>query len=294
MTIAQAVSLFSLCIPAALAGSLKGGVSVEKEGLVNKVGGRSLQGSSSKSGKGGKGGGSAGASNAVTLTFTTNQRYHHFGNWFFMVHDPAVVPPIFTPGGVPIFELNAMCEFGNPAPIAELFGNLEAGVASAEPVLAVLFGSAWATTAVDVSDPLFGINTLDIPVDIPDGHVVTAIAMIANSNDGCIFLNGVEVEDGGSYDMIEVDVGTELNDETCDTIGGCLDFGNLVGATAGSPLCPCGPAGNGVPEVAGEGFMARHTGVGVRNNNLFLDLDWRTPMVSVTATFQSEVTTSIS
>lgn len=289
MTIAQAVSLFSLCIPAALAGSLKGGVSVEKEGLVNKAGGRSLQGKGKS-----KGGGSAGASNAVTLTFTTNQRYHHFGNWFFMVHDPAVVPPIFTPGGVPIFELNAMCEFGDPGPIAEHFRKLEVGVASAEPVLAVLFGSAWATTAVDVSDPLFGINTLDIPVDIPDGHVVTAIAMIANSNDGCIFLNGVEVEDGGSYDMIEVDVGTELNAETCETIGGCLTFGLLEGAMEGSPLCPCATRGNEAVEVAGEGFMARHTGVGVRNNNLFLDLDWRTPMVSVTATFQSEVTTSIS
>lgn len=290
MTIAQAVSLFSLCIPAALAGSLKGGVSVEKEGLVNKAGGRSLQGK----GKGGGGKGGAGASNAVTLTFTTNQRYHHFGNWFFMVHDPDVVPPIYTPGGVPIFELNAMCEFGDPAPISARFGALEDGVASSEPVGAVLFGSAWANTLVDVSDPLFGINTLDIPVDIPDGHVVTAIAMIANSNDGCIFLNGVEVEDGGSYDMIEVDVGTELNDETCETIGGCLDFGLLDGAMEGSPLCPCATRGNEADEFPGEGFMARHTGVGVRNDNLFLDLDWRTPMVSVTATFQSEVTTSIS
>lgn len=290
MTIAQAVSLFSLCIPAALAGSLKGGVSVEKEGLVNKAGGRSLQGK----GKGGGGKGGAGASNAVTLTFTTNQRYHHFGNWFFMVHDPDVVPPIYTPGGVPIFELNAMCEFGDPAPISALFGEFEDGVASSEPVGAVLFGSAWANTLVDVSDPLFGINTLDIPVDIPDGHVVTAIAMIANSNDGCIFLNGVEVEDGGSYDMIEVDVGTELNAETCETIGGCLDFGLLDGAMEGSPLCPCATRGNEADEFPGEGFMARHTGVGVRNDNLFLDLDWRTPMVSVTATFQSEVTTSIS
>ena len=134
-----------------------------------------------------------------------------------MVHDPDVVPPIYTPGGEPIFELNAMCEFGNPYPISALFGDLKGGVASSEPVGAVLFGSAWATiTEVsDSPDPLFGINTLDIPVDfIPDGHVVTAIAMIANSNDGCIFLNGVEVEDGGSYDMIEVDVGTELNGET--------------------------------------------------------------------------------
>jgi len=289
MTIAQAVSLFSLCIPAALAGSLKGGVSVEKEGLVNKAGGRSLQSKSKGKGKG-KG-------SAVTLTFTTNQRYHHFGNWFFMVHDPDVVPPIYTPGGEPIFELNAMCEFGDPGPISELFGGLEDGVVSSEPVLAVLFGSAWATiTEVsDSPDPLFGINTLDIPVDfIPDGHVVTAIAMIANSNDGCIFLNGVEVEDGGSYDMIEVDVGTELNDETCETIGGCLTFGDLDGAMAGSSLCPCGPRGNEVEEFPGEGFMNAHTGVGVRNDNLFLDLDWRTPMVSVTATFQSEVTTSIS
>jgi hypothetical protein len=288
MTIAQAVSLFSLCIPAALAGSLKGGVSVEKEGLVNKAGGRSLLG------KGGKGGGSAGASNAVTLTFTTNQRYHHFGNWFFMVHDPAVVPPIFTPGGVPIFELNAICEFGDPAPIAELFGNLEAGVASAEPVLAVLFGSAWATTAVDVSDPLFGINTLDISVEVPEDHVVTAIAMIANSNDGCIFLNGADVLNGETHEMIEVDVGTELNAETCETIGGCLTFGLLEGAMEGSSLCPCATRGNEAVEVAGEGFMARHTGVGVRNNNLFLDLDWRTPMVSVTASVSSEVTTSVS
>jgi len=212
-------------------------------------------------------------SSSVTFTLTNLHPYHHFGFWFTMVHDSSV-GPIFTPNMPAVEGLEQLCETGVPDELVAHFSGMP-GVQSAVGTVGALFGEGWAgSNPTGAGDS--NVGTLDIQVEYPGEMLVTIVAMIANSNDGCIILDGVTANGGEEYTFTEVDIGTEANMETCGTIGGC---GQLPGGMG--PLCPCGDEGNSdATQPAGEGFMTAHTGLGKRNGGLLVDSDWRQPMVT--------------
>jgi len=234
-------------------------------------------------------------SESVTFTLTSLHPYHHFGFWFTMVHDSSV-GPLFTPNEAAHPALERLCETGVPDDLVAAFQG-QPGVHSAVGTNGALFGQAWSGT-----DPTGNgdndVGSLDMEVDLPAGGGsnnmrVTIVAMIANSNDGCIFLDGVTPDDGEEYTFTEVDIGTEANFETCETVAGC---GDLPGGeqSPDNPLCPCGTRGNMGVQPVGEGFMTLHTGIGRRNNGLFKDSDWRAPMVrAVVRATTNEITAEI-
>merc|ERR1712127_1183791 len=108
--------------------------------------------------------------------------------------------------------------------------------------------------------------------------------MIANSNDGCIILDGVTANEGDVHTFIEIDGGTEENNEECGFLAGCA---GLPGGDASpdNPICPCGPEGNSdANQPDGEGFMSYHDGLGKANGGLLRDSDWRARMVQAVVT----------
>lgn len=211
---------------------------------------------------------------------TTFHKYHHFGLFFVMVHDDTV-GPLFTPNVQALDGFAFMCEAGDASELVTEFTG-QPGVFSVEQVPAVLFGQQFFFTDQDVSDPLFAIGTLELAIDVPEDYpLVTIVAMIANSNDGCIILDGVNPQPDTTYEFIEIDVGTEANTEACGDIGGCagIDQSNIDN-------CPCedmvSQAVNTGPE--GELFMSYHDGLGGINSALVTS-DWRAHMVAATVSW---------
>lgn len=233
-----------------------------------------------KAGKAGKG--STGVQ--TTFSLTTFHKYHHFGFWFIMVHDDTV-GPIFTPNEAAIAAMEGMCEAGDPTDMVSAFQGTS-GVHSVEGVTGALFGQNW-DGLVTESPGAVGVGSLDITVDVPEDNLVTIIAMIANSNDGCIILDGVSTNNGDVHTFVEIDTGTEANSEECGLIAGCGGIDTAGDPGIDNPNCPCGGQGNEGSQEDGEGFMSHHAGVGIANDGLLRFSDWRAPMVVATVNVQS-------
>lgn len=218
--------------------------------------------------------GKGGKSTPTVFNLTTFHKYHHFGFWFLMVHDETV-GPLYTPNEPAIAAMEPMCEAGDPADL-EIFFEGEPGVFSAEGRVGALFGQNWEGLITE-ADGEFGIGDIQFEFDVPSGALVTIVGMIANSNDGCIILDGVTAEDGDVHFAVEIDAGTEANDEVCGNLAGCagLPFDNALN-------CPCGDQGNTGSQADGEGFMSNHDGLGLQNGGLLAESDWRAPMVVAT------------
>jgi len=197
-----------------------------------------------------------------------------------MVHDDSV-DPLYVPDAPAPPGMESMCESGDPtALVAALTG--VPGVRDVRTVPGALFAQGWENedlSPLAAAGATFGVGSVTVPVDIPSGFRVTVMMMIANSNDGCVILNGENMVPEQTLSMIEIDAGTEQNTESCDNIFGCLG----LPATPTGPLCPCGARGNDVDPGNGEGFMSAHPGILGRNDGILIDSDWRQSMVRVTA-----------
>jgi hypothetical protein len=171
-----------------------------------------------------------------------------------------------------------MCEAGDPTALAAAFDGAP-GVLSVEGRTGALFGQNW-DGLITEQDGVFGIGEIQFEFDVPQGALVTIVAMIANSNDGCIIFDGVTAEEGDLHLSQQIDSGTELNDEICGNLAGC------AGLPSDDALnCPCGPTGNEGAQQDGEGFMTNHDGLGLQNGGLLAESDWRAPMVQATVSW---------
>jgi len=225
--------------------------------------------------------GSASAQESIqSLTFQSLHQYQHYGFFFVMVHDDSI-GPLYVPNAPAPPGMESMCESGDPTALVEAFTDVP-GVRDVRTVPGALFAQGWENedlSPLAAAGATFGVGSVTVPVDIPSGCRVTVMMMIANSNDGCVILNGENMVLEQTVNMIEIDAGTEQNTESCENIFGCLG----LPATPTGPLCPCGARGNEVDPGNGEGFMSAHIGVGKRNNRVMIESDWRHTMVQVTA-----------
>lgn len=235
----------------------------KKSGSIYKKGSRAL------GGKGGK-------VNTVTVTLETFHKYNYFGFFFIMVHDETV-GPLYTPNSPASPGMEQLCETGQPGILIDEFTGAD-GVFSVENSLTFLFGQNFDGQLGVVPTLTFGVGSHDFEIDVPEGYLVSMIAMIANSNDGCIILDGASVNEGDVHTLIEIDVGTEANNEECGFIAGCAPF--LPTSDAFS--CPCGAQSNTGDQPDGEGFMSNHDGLGLQNGGLLAQSDWRASMVTAT------------
>jgi len=270
--LARALSF--VLLPSALAVervSFKGSVNNQK---VVKSDATATQGKSAK-----------GATDTITLTLTSDHSYQHWGAFFGMIHDDSV-GPLFIPNQPASEGLRVECETGSPDGLVAQFSGRE-GVSFASGTLGVLFPQSF--EVLDLSDlPVpAGVGSLDIVLPAPESdQYITLVGMIAYSNDGCVILDKVQLQPGDVTTMINIDAGTEDNNEVCGATAGCnvlqLTQNTIPEGFLGGPACPCGVEGN-VPgtDTEGEGFMSLHNGVGLRNN-LLAPQDWRAPMVTVT------------
>ena len=289
----KAISFLAL-VMGAVSGDKVKGLRKEKRNLMGGAFNGMHEDTSSRSAK--KGGAKKGspevgtadaAPSSLTLTLTNLHAFHHFGLWFVAVHEPGALE-VFKPNVPASAGLGTLCMTGDASGLVAEAENLP-GVTHVAQELAILQTPAFEAIGSLPGTSPAGIGlangSLDLSVPLASANsVVTVVAMIANSNDGCVILNAKKLRPGMTVPFVEIDVGTEGNDEACENIGGCGAgvFGDAAVDTALSEpenkLCPCPlNTGNTGTPIAGEGFMSYHRGVTTLPGN-----DWRDHMVWAT------------
>jgi len=157
----------------------------------------------------------------------TNLSYNQpFSAFFVMVHD-IYTTPLFEAGKPASQNLQSLAQDGDPQPLVDFYG-YQAGVAS--------------VGAIATGD----MRTFTISLQIsPKYECVTIAAMMLNTNDGFVALNGTPMYSAfpGQYIFEPAyDAGTEENNELCDSIPG--------------PVCD--PASGNLNNGGGEGVVHIH------------------------------------
>ena len=171
--------------------------------------------------------------------------------FFASVHNAESVP-LFQIGSPASSALRSLAEFGDPSPLVSMYLNA-AGILSAK---------------VATLELLFGGQSLSFPVMMTMDHPYVSFATMAlNTNDCFVGSAGIMVKDGMDFFLVELDAGTEENNELCSSIPGpaCLGTTNVE-------------SGNG------EGVVQLHRGISGIGDLLPFVYDWRNPMGGVTVT----------
>jgi hypothetical protein len=157
---------------------------------------------------------------------------------------------LFTPGAPAIPELAALAEDGDTAP-------LEGFLSTLEEVHDVAVSSV----------PLLPGESVTVEVDVVGQfREITAVGMLATSNDAFFAVNGVRVPvKSRTIGGLAYDAGSEVNSESCEFIPGPPCENPFVRDTDGA-----------------EGFVHIHAGVHGTGDLIPSEHDWHNPAVVVT------------
>ncbi len=158
---------------------------------------------------------------------------------------------IFTPGMAASDELKALAEGGDTMPLAMALNGRALSVETTEGLLAP--GA-----------------TAELMVNGGSMHrYLSLAAMLIPTNDGFVGLNAMlaSTPEAMAYYAYAYDAGTEMNDESCDSIPG--------------PHEECMRPGGGEAPGMGEGYITIHRGI-QGGGDFQGDRDWRNPVAMIT------------
>ena len=128
-----------------------------------------------------------------------------FSRFFVLVHNSQATP-LYTFGEPSSKGLARMAEYGQPGGLENYYKNIRStGVKLATRYNGVTYGGKTSQIEVIVSN---------------EYPLVSIAAMCENTNDCFVALNGVRVVNGAVFESPGLDAGSEVNNESCDSVPG--------------------------------------------------------------------------
>ena len=196
------------------------------------------------------GGGEGGGERKFILNVLNLSYRQPFSRFFVLVHNSQATP-LYTFGEPSSKGLARMAEYGQPGGLENYYKNIRStGVKRATRYNGITYGGKTSQIEVTVSN---------------EYPLVSIAAMCENTNDCFVALNGVRVVNGAVFESPGLDAGSEVNNESCDSVPGpvCAGRGNRLDRS-----------GNG------EGFVHTHRGI-LGIGDVERDSSWLNPMMKV-------------
>jgi len=173
-----------------------------------------------------------------------------FSRFFILVHNSQATP-LYTFGEPSSKGLARMAEYGQPGGLENYYKNIR---------------SSGVKLATRYNGITYGGKTSQIEVTVSNEYpLVSIVAMCENTNDCFVALNAVRVVNGAVFESPGLDAGSEVNNESCDSVPG--------------PVC----AGKGRRlnrSGFGEGYVHVHRGI-LGIGDVQQELTWLNPMMKV-------------